>query len=152
MKKEIEKILDDWTYSQADEATASIEIEEFGSSTTYQTSLETMIELIDEVNTILGNKTMLEELFAPLTIELIEAQLESVGLHNFEELKEIESSKDADREDKYIYISYIMLHTPSGKHYEFEEQTCRRTEETGSITLIGEVEKTEKTVITWGLK
>lgn len=149
-KKDIYKIIEiveDAYATIDDDMNESIEVEEFGSSTTVSSEsyLYTMLEdvgqvigidlnldltkSIDDICNELSNKT-----FVP-------------NIHDYEELVETDSWSDADSEPKYIYKYYIMKYKPNGTFHQFVVQTAGDVDI--SIRYDGEVKKEPVTTYRW---
>lgn len=121
--------------------------------TTY--SIEDDIEkLLLEVGVILDNKILIDAYKKPKTIEEIVAEIEkhtsftrSIYFSDFEELEEIESTRDADSDPECVYINEIVKHIPTGKFYQFSTQ--KSGEDYGKPEFMGEVIQKQITTTQW---
>ena len=108
-------------------------------------------KLLLQVGVILDNKILIDAYKKPKTIEEIVAEIEkhtsftrSIYLSDFEELEEVEDTRDANSDPKYVYINEIMKHIPTGKFYQFSTQ--KSGDEYGKPEFMGEV--IQKQIIT----
>lgn len=119
-------------------------------STTYTTySVQSDVEeLLLDIGKILKNEELVNLFKKPKTIQEIVSELkDNTSLSDFEELEEIETTRDADREPKYVYIIEIVKHIPSGKFYQFSTQT--QGDYFNKPKFDGEVVKKEITTTQW---
>ena len=111
-------------------------------------------KLLLQVGVILNNKILIDAYKKPKTIEEIVAEIEkhtsftrSIYFSDFEELEEIESTRDADSDPKYVYINEIVKHIPTGKFYQFSTQ--KSGDEYGKPEFMGEVIQKQITTTQW---
>ena len=91
--------------------------------TTYSAE-EDVEKLMVDLGNILENQTLIDLFKKPRTIDEIVAELkEDTDLTSYEEMEEIEISRDAERENKYVYITTIYKHIPTSKFYSFTVQS-----------------------------
>jgi hypothetical protein len=117
--------------------------------TTY--SIQDDIEkLLLQVGVIFDNKILIDAYKKPKTIEEIVAALEdNICLSGFQELKEVEDTRDADSDPKYVYINEIMKHIPTGKFYQFSTQQSRDGNFSCKPEFMGEVIQKQITTTQW---
>lgn len=121
----------------------------------YHSATYTTYDVSDDINDLLykigvevDNRTLIDLYKQPKTIEEIEKELtENSSLSDFEELEEVETIRDADSEPKYVYITEIVKHIPTGKFYKFSTQT--QGDYSGVPEFRGEVIQKEITITQW---
>ena len=133
----------------------NIEIESFdGHQQMAQTNYDFMEDievLLFNVGKVLGNEDLIEMFKKPRTIEEIAEYLNnSYSLEDVEEIEVIETTRDAEREPKYVYLDEIVKHIPTGKFYLFSTQT--QGDYYSDPQFMGEVEEEEIVTMKWTLK
>jgi len=115
--------------------------------TTYAVE-EDIEELLYKIGVELKSETLIDLFKKPKTIQEIVSELnENTNFSDYEELEEIESTRDAESEPKYVYIIQFMKHKPTGKFYQFTTQT--QGDVWSKPEFMGEVENKEVVQTIW---
>ena len=99
-------------------------------------------KLLLDIGVILENETLINMFKEPKTIQEIAKEANEENICEFEELEEIETTRDANSDSKYIYLCKIFKHKPTNKFYSFTMQTARDGTRI-ALGFEGEVEKKE---------
>lgn len=148
-KTKILKIIDELGECIDSEYNENIEVEDFGANASCAGLGEMLEDFLSEVGKQLDIKELVEMFKRPLSIDQIVAQINEHNLWNFEELKEVHSEEDCEREDKYIYKRIIFNHKPSNKNYCFTLQMSNDRNVDIHLEYDGQVEKKEVVTTQW---
>ena len=119
MKKEIENLINDFS----DKNYEKTNVDDYYTEEIEYRVNDDVENLLYKIGIVINNDILIDMFKKPKTIEKIVSEItKDKAPDDFDELKLVESERDADSNPKYVYLNQIMKHIPTGKFYRFSTE------------------------------